>query len=86
MQNSIAEELVWDFIAISLESDTENAMQCESKVIELFKKNSVEVPEEMLERANRIGKQRKNKNSDVMEQTMIVKFPSWKYTTAEDKR
>ena len=60
---------------------TENAEQCEAKVKEVFKEIRVNVPDDMLDRAHRIGKKSKNKTTGVNEQAMIVKFVSWKYRT-----
>ena len=65
-------------------SGNENAEQCEAKVKEVFKEIGVNVPDDMLDRAHRIGQKPKNKTTGVVEQTMIVKFKfvSWKYRTA----
>ena len=63
-------------------SGNENAEQCEAKVKEVFKEIGVNVPDDMLDRAHRIGQKSKNKTTGVVEQTMIVKFVSWKYRTA----
>ena len=60
----------------------ENAEQCEAKVKEVFKEIGVNVLDDMLDRAHRIGKKLKNKKTGVNEQAMIVKFVSWKYRTA----
>ena len=62
-------------------SGTENAEQCEAKVKELFEEIGVNVPDDMLDRAHRIGKKYKNKTTGENEQAMIIKFLSWKYRT-----
>ena len=63
-------------------TDSESAKQCETKVKEIFEEIGVKVPDDMLDRAHRIGRKSKNKTSGVVEQAMIVKFVSWKYRNA----
>lgn len=65
---------------IPLSSGSEKGDDCIVKVKEVFKEIEVEVPEDGIDRAHRIGN--KYMKNGKYEQAMIVKFTSWKYRTA----
>ena len=72
-------ERAWLRIYGMTTTDSESAEQCETKVKEIFEEIGVKVPDDVLDRAHRIGRNSKNKSPGVVEQAMIVKFVSWKY-------
>ncbi len=65
---------------IPLSSDSENSEACIGKVKQIFEEIEVDVPDEGIDRAHRIGK--KYIKNGRQEQAMIVKFTSWRYRTA----
>ncbi len=67
---------------IPLPSSSESAAACLSKVKDVFKEMDVEVPDEVIDRAHRIGKKEKSNQTGVTGQAMIVKFTSWRHRTA----
>ena len=67
---------------IPLPSSSESAADCVSKVKDVFQEIDVAVPDEVIDRAHRIGKKVENKQTGVTDQAMIVKFTSWRHRTA----
>ena len=67
---------------IPLPSSSESAAACVSKVKDVFQEIDVAVPDEVIDRAHRIGKKVENKQTGVKDQAMIVKFTSWRHRTA----
>ena len=67
---------------IPLPSSSESAAACVSKVKDVFQEIDVTVPDEVINRAHRIGKKVENKQTGVTDQAMIVKFTSWRHRTA----
>ena len=65
---------------IPLSSGSESSDDCIAKVKKVFEEIEVDVPEDEIDRAHRIGK--KYREDGKNEQAMIVKFTSWKYRTA----
>eukprot|EP00112_Aurelia_sp_Birch-Aquarium-sp1_P023509 Seg703.8 transcript_id=Seg703.8/GoldUCD/mRNA.D3Y31 product="hypothetical protein" protein_id=Seg703.8/GoldUCD/D3Y31 len=66
---------------IPLPSSSESATACLSKVKDVFKEIEVDVPDEVINRAHRIGKKERD-NQGITGQAMIVKFTSWRHRTA----
>ena len=60
----------------------EDASDCMKKVKKVFKEIDVEVPDDAIDRAHRIGKKVKDRDTGEISQAMIVKFLSWKHRSS----
>ena len=60
----------------------EDASDCMKKVKKVFKEIDVEVPDDAIDRAHRIGKKVKDRDTGEIGQAMIVKFLSWKHRSS----
>eukprot|EP00112_Aurelia_sp_Birch-Aquarium-sp1_P018942 Seg46.6 transcript_id=Seg46.6/GoldUCD/mRNA.D3Y31 product="hypothetical protein" protein_id=Seg46.6/GoldUCD/D3Y31 len=66
---------------IPLPSSSESAAACLSKVKDVCKEIEVGIPDEVIDRAHRVGK-KEGDNEGITGQAMIVKFTSWRHRTA----
>ncbi len=69
-----------DGIATPRQGQIETGEQCLKKVKSVFKELKVNIPDEVIDRAHRIGKPKVKNGIDI--HTMIVRFTTWRHRTA----